>query len=98
MGKRVYVGNLSYDTSGDTLRELCVEHGEVVSVDIVTDRYTGRSRGFGFVEMATDESAEAVIAALNGKTVDGRELRVAEAKPRRSRGSGDRNRGRSTRW
>ncbi|MFP4344095.1 MAG: RNA recognition motif domain-containing protein [Anaerolineales bacterium] len=88
MSKRLYVGNLSYDTSEDKLREVFSEHGEVVDVALITDRYTGRSRGFAFVEMATDEQAEEAINTLNGKTVDGRDLRVAEAKQREDREGG----------
>ena len=79
MVKKVYIGNMSYDTSESKLRELFAEHGEVTSVSVVMDRYTGRPRGFAFVEMATDEAAQAAIAALNGKEVDGRQLKVNEA-------------------
>lgn len=85
MGKNLYVGNLSYETTEDTLRTLFAEHGEIESVNLITDRYTGRSRGFGFVEMATEQEADAAIGALNGKMVDGREIRVDKAKPRRDR-------------
>ena len=92
MAKNIYVGNMSYDTSQDRLRELFETYGEVVSVNIITDRDTGRPRGFGFVEMATEEAANTAIAALNGQNVDGRELRVNEARPRRPRGGGDRDR------
>lgn len=81
----LYVGNLSYDTTEDTLRTLFAEHGQVDRVNVVTDRYTGRSRGFAFVEMADDESGQAAISALNGKSVDGREIRVDKAKPRADR-------------
>jgi RNA recognition motif-containing protein len=89
MSKNLYVGNLNYDTTEDTLRSLFAEHGEIESVKVITDRYTGRSRGFGFVEMATEEGAQAAISALNGQTVDNRQLRVDLAKPRPDR---DRNR------
>ena len=92
MAKRVYVGNMSFDTTEDKLRELFAEHGEVNSVNVVTDRYTGRPKGFAFVEMETDEAANAAIAALNSQVVDGRELRVDEARPRKPRG-GDRGGG-----
>jgi RNA recognition motif-containing protein len=92
MGKNIYVGNMSYDTNQDRLRELFEAHGEVISVNIITDRDTGRPRGFGFVEMATDEAAAAAIAALDGQNVDGRELKVNEARPRKPRGGGDRDR------
>jgi RNA recognition motif-containing protein len=87
MAKNVYVGNLSWDTSQDKLHELCEAHGQVSSVNMITDRETGRPRGFAFVEMMTDEGATALINALNGQTVDGRPLKVAEAKPRQSGGS-----------
>ena len=85
MAKKVYVGNLNYQTTEDTLRELFAEYGEVDSVSLITDRYSGRSRGFAFIEMANDEEAQAAIEGLNGKTVDEWELRVAEAKPRTDR-------------
>lgn len=82
MATNLYVGNLSYDTNQDALQTLFAEHGEVESVNVITDRYTGRSKGFGFVEMVTEEGAEAAITALNGKSVDDREIRVEKAKPR----------------
>jgi RNA recognition motif-containing protein len=85
MSKNLYIGNLSYDTTEDTLRSLFAEHGEIESVKVITDRYTGRSRGFGFVEMATEDGAQAAISALNGQTVDNRQLRVDLAKPRPDR-------------
>jgi len=85
MAKKLYVGNLSYDTSEESLRTLFAEVGEVESVSIVTDRMSGRSRGFGFVEMATDEAAAEAISRLNGQLLDGRDLNVAEARPPRSR-------------
>jgi RNA recognition motif-containing protein len=97
MAKKVYVGNMSYDTGEDKLRELFAAHGEVVSVNVVTDRYTGRPRGFAFVEMETDGAAQAAIAALNGQEVDGRQLNVAEARPPRQRDS-DRGRRDRRRW
>ena len=98
MTQKVYVGNLSYDTTEAKLQELFQAHGEVTSVNVVTDRYTGRPRGFAFVEMATDEAATAAIAALNGQEVDSRQLNVAEARPRKPRsGGGDRDRDRR-RW
>jgi RNA recognition motif-containing protein len=81
----IYVGNLSYDTTEDTLRTLFAEYGEVEAVRVITDRYTGRSKGFGFVEIATEEAAQEAIGALNGKSVDGREIRVDKAKPRADR-------------
>ena len=88
MAKNIYVGNMSYDTTQDRLRELFEAYGEVVSVNVITDRETGRPRGFAFVEMATDEGAAEAISALNGQNVDGRELKVNEAKPRKPRGGG----------
>jgi RNA recognition motif-containing protein len=96
MTQKVYVGNMSYDTTESKLQEMFAAHGEVASVSVVTDRYTGRPRGFAFVEMATDEAAQAAIVALNGQEVDGRQLNVAEARPPRQRG-GDRGR-RDRRW
>ena len=99
MGKNLYVGNMSYDTTRERLQELFQAHGEVTSVNIITDRETGRPRGFGFVEMATEEGASAAITALDGRDVDGRALRVNEAKPREPRGGGGRRRDdRSSRW
>ena len=100
MASNIYVGNLSYDTTEDRLRELFAAHGEVTTVNVVTDRYTGRPRGFAFVEMATQEAANAAIAAINGQEVDGRTLKVDQARPRRTGGGGGgggRDRGRD-RW
>jgi len=88
MGKNLYVGNMSYDTTRERLQELFQAHGEVTSINIITDRDTGRPRGFAFVEMATEQAAKAAIAALDGQEVDGRELAVNEAKPRAPRGGG----------
>ena len=96
MTNKVYVGNLSFDTTQDALRDLFAAHGEVTSVNIVTDGYTGRPRGFAFVEMATEEAAGAAITALNGQEVDGRALKVDKAKPRSPRGGG--GRGDRNRW
>ena len=86
MPKKIYVGNLSFSTTEDSLSDTFAQFGEVVSSVIVTDRYTGRSRGFGFVEMQDDNAADAAITALDGKELDGRNLRVnvANSKPRRS--------------
>jgi RNA recognition motif-containing protein len=81
----LYVGNLSFHTTEDTLHTLFSEHGEVERANLITDRYTGRSRGFAFVEMATEEAGEAAIDALNGKMVDERQIRVEKAKPRPDR-------------
>ena len=97
MAKNVYVGNLSFDTTQAKLQELAETHGQVTSVNVITDRDTGRPRGFAFVEMVTEEGASALINALNGQTVDGRELKASEAKPRRTGGS-DRGGGRSRGW
>jgi RNA recognition motif-containing protein len=88
MTKNVYVGNLSFDTNQARLQELAEAHGQVSSVNLITDRDTGRPRGFAFVEMETEEGATALINALNGQNVDGRELKVSEAKPRAPRGGG----------
>lgn len=88
MGKRLYVGNITYNTTDDRLRELFGEFGEVVSAQIVMDRDTGRSKGFGFVEMASDDQAQAAINGLNGQQVDGRALTVNEARPRTEGGGG----------
>ena len=82
MGTNLYVGNLSYDTTEDTLRTLFTDFGEVQSVNLITDRDTGRSKGFAFVEMAVEQEAVAAIEGLSGKSVDGREIRVDKAKPR----------------
>ena len=73
MTKNLYVGNLSYDTTEDTLRTLFAEYGEIESVNLITDRYTGRSRGFAFVEMSTEEAAQEAMTGVNGKQVDGGE-------------------------
>jgi len=97
MTKKVYVGNMSYDTTEDKLREMFAAHGEVISVNVITDRYTGRSRGFAFVEMATEEAAGAAITALNDQEMDGRQLKVAEASPPKQRGGGERDRNRDRR-
>jgi RNA recognition motif-containing protein len=84
MSKKIYVGNLNYATTEDTLSSLFAQYGEVVSSVIIKDRYTEQSKGFGFIEMADDAAADAAIATLNGKEVDGRRVRVnvAEEKPR----------------
>jgi cold-inducible RNA-binding protein len=82
----IYVGNLSYNTNDASLRAAFEPHGEVASAQVIIDRDTGRSRGFGFVEMPDDEQAKAAIAALNGQDMDGRSLNINEAKPRADRG------------
>jgi RNA recognition motif-containing protein len=88
MGKTVYIGNMSHEITDERLRELFTAHGEVIEVRIVKDHFTGRSRGFAFVDMATEEAARTAISELNGQTVDGQPLKVAEAKPRRRRDPG----------
>ena len=90
MAKKLYVGNLSYNTSEDGLRNLFAGFGNVTSAKIVFDRDTGNSKGFGFVEMSTDEEASAAIAGTNGREFDGPQLRVNEAmdKPRRDHDAG----------
>src|SRR5207253_4696114 len=93
MGKKLYVGNLSYGVSDGDLRQLFEAHGTVESAQVIMDRDTGRSKGFGFVEMGRDQEAQAAIQAMNGKEVDGRALTVNEAKPREDRGGGGGGRG-----
>ena len=88
MAKKLYVGNLSYDTSDSDLRTLFEQHGSVESAQVIMDRDSGRSKGFGFVEMSIAQQADAAISALNGKEVDGRALTVNEARPREDRGGG----------
>ena len=88
MSIKLYVGNLSFQTSSEDLRELFSQAGTVESASVVEDRDTGRSRGFGFVEMATREEGEAAIQQFNGKEFGGRNLNVNEARPREDRGGG----------
>lgn len=88
MGKKLYVGNLSYNVDSSELEQLFAPHGQVVSAQIINDRDTGRSKGFGFVEMANDNEADAAITALNGQDHDGRALTVNEARPREERPRG----------
>src|SRR5213596_3549915 len=88
MGKKLYVGNLSYDVDSSALEAMFTPHGSVQSAQIINDRDTGRSKGFGFVEMGSDEEAAAAIAALNGQENGGRALTVNEARPREERGGG----------
>lgn len=90
---KLYVGNLSYSTGENELRELFSQHGEVTSVAVITDRDSGRSKGFGFVEFANDAEAQAAISALNGKDMAGRALTVSEARPKGEGGGGGGNRG-----
>lgn len=92
MGKKVYVGNLGYGVSSGDLERLFAQHGTVESANVITDRNTGQSKGFGFVEMSSSAEAEAAITALNGTVLDGRTLTVNEARPRPSGGAGRRGR------
>src|SRR5271167_2372860 len=82
MGKKLYVGNLAYSVTDSDLQKLFEAHGTVQSAQVIMDRDTGRSKGFGFVEMSTDQEAQAAIAALNGKEMDGRSMTVNEARPK----------------
>ena len=82
----IYVGNLPFETTEESLQVTFTEYGEVETARVITDRMTGRSRGFGFVEMANNDQAEAAIKALNGKDMDGRTLTVNEARPREENG------------
>src|SRR5689334_5248021 len=88
MGKKLYVGNLSYGVDSSALEQLFSAHGTVQSAEVISDRDTGRSKGFGFVEMGSDQEAQAAIAALNGQQHEGRALTVNEAKPREDRPRG----------
>ena len=88
MGKKLYVGNLSYNVTSSDLEQLFGQHGQVTSAQVINDRDTGRSKGFGFVEMSSDEEATAAVAALNGQQHDGRTLTVNEARPKEDRGGG----------
>jgi RNA recognition motif-containing protein len=104
MGKKLYVGNLSFDVNDSALQDLFAPFGTVASAQVITDRDSGRSKGFGFVEMGTDEEAAAAIAALNGKESQGRALKVNEARPktegggRGGFGGGGGGRGGRDRW
>jgi RNA recognition motif-containing protein len=89
MASNLYIGNLSYETTEETLRTLFAEYGEIESVKLITDRYTGRSRGFAFVEMSTEQAAQQAMSGLNGKQVDEREIKVDKAKPKRDRRESD---------
>ena len=88
MGKKLYVGNLGYDVSSSDLEQLLSSHGTVESAEVISDRMTGRSKGFGFVEMASESEAQAAITALNGQDFQGRSITVNEARPREARGGG----------
>jgi RNA recognition motif-containing protein len=99
MGKKLYVGNMTFNTTSSDLQRLFEPHGTVQSAQVIMDRDSNRSKGFGFVEMGSDQEAQAAIAALNGQQMDGRALTVNEAKPRedRPRSGGDRQRADSRR-
>jgi RNA recognition motif-containing protein len=86
MGKKLYVGNLTYDIADAALEQMFAPHGTVQSAQVIMDRDTGRSKGFGFVEMGSDQEAQTAIREMNGKQVEGRALTVNEAKPREDRG------------
>ncbi|BBL76808.1 RNA recognition motif domain-containing protein [Methylomagnum ishizawai] len=88
MSKKLYVGNLSYSVDNRELESLFAAHGSVASANVITDRDTGRSKGFGFVEMGNDQEAKMAISALHGKDIDGRSLTVNEARPREERSGG----------
>lgn len=93
MGKKLYVGNLSYSTTDTSLEQAFSQCGAVESARVITDRDSGRSKGFGFVEMSSDQEAQKAIDALNGREVDGRALNVSEAKPMAPREGGGFGRG-----
>lgn len=86
MGKKLYVGNLSYNVTDSDLQQMFSAHGTVQSAQVITDKFSGQSKGFGFVEMGSDQEAQAAINALNGQQNEGRALTVNEAKPREDRG------------
>src|SRR5437762_8848820 len=88
MGRKLYVGNLTYDVTDSGLEQMFAAHGTVQSAQIIMDRDTGRSKGFGFVEMGSDQEAQAAISALNGREVDGRTIVVNEARPKTEGGRG----------
>ncbi len=88
MGKKLYVGNLSYDMTSSALEQLFSPHGTIESAQVIEDRSTGQSKGFGFVEMSSDAEAQAAISALDGQDNGGRALKVNEAKPREPRSGG----------
>ena len=90
VAKKLYVGNLSHDMNENELKDLFESHGSVISAIIIVDRYTSRSKGFGFVEMGSEDEAQAAVDALNGKEAKGRPLTVNVARPREERGTGSR--------
>ena len=88
MGTKLYIGNLSYSETEDLINELFSQHGSVASCQLITDRDTGRSKGFGFVEMSTSEEAQQAISSLDGREVNGRQMKVNEARPKENRSNG----------
>lgn len=92
MGKKLYVGNLGYGVTSSQLQEIFSEHGTVETANVIEDRMTGRSKGFGFVEMGTDSEAQSATSALDGTSIEGRVIKVNEAKPRPTGGGGGRGR------
>ena len=98
MNKNIYVGGLPYSVNDERLREAFSAHGTVESANVITDKFTDQSRGFGFVEMSTQQEAEAAIEAMNDTELDGRNLTVNMAKPRADRGGGGGGGGRRERW
>lgn len=88
MGKKLYVGNLSYNATDETLKQLFSEFGTIESAQVIMDKYSGRSKGFGFVEMGSDDEAKKAVEAMNEKEVDGRSIKVNEARPKTSRDGG----------
>jgi len=85
VGTKLYIGNLAFSSTEDSIKNLFSQHGSVVSCQLITDRETGRSKGFGFVEMASTEEAQNVISTLDGREVDGRQIKVNEARPKENR-------------
>ena len=98
MGRKLYVGNLPYSATQQSLQDTFSQCGEVVSVNVITDRDTGQSKGFGFVEMSSDSDAEKAIQELNGASIDGREIKVNEAKPKAPRDNRGGGGGRGNSW
>jgi RNA recognition motif-containing protein len=99
MAKKLYIGNLSYSTTDEGLKSACSQFGTVESAVVISDKMTGRSKGFGFVEMSTEEEAQKVVESLNGQEVDGRAVRVSEARPQEDRPRGSFGGGnRERRW
>ncbi len=98
MAKKLFVGGLSYGTTDSQLEEYFSQIGKVVSAKVITDKYSGQGKGFGFVEMSTDEEAKNAISKLSGSTLDNRKIIVNEARPQVDRGRDDRNFSRRNRW